>query len=629
VKTENLKIKSRLAPRIVVLLSMTIGIASLLTSVQAYAASTYHADSNVSLTLVQTTGIGTLGVNLHVRSAGEVDHDTRGSTGVGLVASTPVINGPAGEWQLNDTYGQATATGGTAGDTVGTVTSDLGTTGTITIENFSDAPETFVFSWTLSGTATVSQSGVTPTTDNADSIGEFSMTDDLGATLLGPMTVSANTLNPGLPGSSSASGTLSYTVQGGKVRTISIVERASGQASALDEGGTGLLPSDRGHAEVIQTDGKIVVAGYAYNGNDYDFALTRYNTDGSLDTSFGGDGKVTTGFSTDSNDYANGVALQDDGKIIAVGYTDPGANKEFALARYHGDGSPDASFGVAGKITLDFSGRDDVANAVAVQSGGNVIAAGYSFNGADNDFALARFDSFGNLDAGSFGTNGKVVTDFAGANDAATTIAIQLGVHIVIAGNTQDGADASTSDFAMVRYGIDGTVDAAFGVAGTVVTDFGDGGDVANALVVATSEFDQFATIVLAGYAHSGTQTDFGVARYLQNGSLDSSFGTNGLATIEFAGKDDQAFALARTPDGSLVVAGFADTGANQDFAIARLAVSGQVDGNFGSVGRVTEDFSGGDDQARAMAIQEDGKIVVSGWAVTVNADDFALLRIE
>jgi uncharacterized delta-60 repeat protein len=242
---------------------------------------------------------------------------------------------------------------------------------------------------------------------------------------------------------------------------------------------------------------------------------------------------------------------------------------------------------------------------------------------------MARFNSLGDLDTGAFGINGKVVTDFAGANDAATAVAIQLGVYIIVAGNTQNGVDASTSDFAMARYSIDGTADALFGVGGTVVTDFGGGGDVANALAVATSELGQTATIVLAGYSHVGTQVDFGIARYLQDGSLDSSFGTNGLATIDFAGSGDQAFALARTLDGSLVVAGSADTGANKDFAVARLTELGQLDASFGLLGSVAEDFSGGDDEVRAVAIQNDGKIVAAGWAVTVKADDFAILRFE
>ena len=147
--------------------------------------------------------------------------------------------------------------------------------------------------------------------------------------------------------------------------------------------------SDDANAVALQSDGKIVVAGYSFNGANNDFALVRYNTDGSLDTSFDGDGKVITAIGTTS-DAATAVAIQSDGKIVAAGV---GGNT-FALVRYNTDGSLDMSFGTGGKVTTAI-GSGDIAHAVAIQSDGKIVAAGYSYNGdavSTVDFALVRYN---------------------------------------------------------------------------------------------------------------------------------------------------------------------------------------------------------------------------------------------
>jgi uncharacterized delta-60 repeat protein len=136
----------------------------------------------------------------------------------------------------------------------------------------------------------------------------------------------------------------------------------------------------------IQGDGKIVAAGFA--GSDFDFALARYNTDGSLDTTFGGDGKVTTDFAgSGSRDEAHAVAIQGDGKIVAAGLAVVSGIFDFALARYNTDGSLDTIFSGDGKVTTDFAGDFDVANGVVIQANGRIVAAGF----AGDDFGLARY----------------------------------------------------------------------------------------------------------------------------------------------------------------------------------------------------------------------------------------------
>ena len=187
----------------------------------------------------------------------------------------------------------------------------------------------------------------------------------------------------------------------------------------------------------IQSDGKIVVAGSS-NDNDVsgdDFALARYNTDGSLDTSFDTDGKVTTAIGS-SNDRAYSVAIQSNGKIVVAGNSSNGGfNTVFALARYNTDGSLDTSFDTDGKITTAIGSATDTAYSVAIQSDGKIVAAGYSYNGSNNDFALARYNTDGSLDT-SFDTDGKITTAIGLEADLAQSVAIQSDGKIVAAGSS-------------------------------------------------------------------------------------------------------------------------------------------------------------------------------------------------
>jgi serralysin len=143
----------------------------------------------------------------------------------------------------------------------------------------------------------------------------------------------------------------------------------------------------------IQGDGKIVAAGLASVSGDAQFSLARYNTDGSLDTSFDGDGLVTTDIAGDF-DQAQAVALEGNGKILAAGLAVFSGTVDFALARYNTNGSLDTTFSGDGKVTTDFAGMDDVAFAVAIQANGRIVAAGRVNNSGNYDFGLARYTCF-------------------------------------------------------------------------------------------------------------------------------------------------------------------------------------------------------------------------------------------
>jgi uncharacterized delta-60 repeat protein len=364
---------------------------------------------------------------------------------------------------------------------------------------------------------------------------------------------------------------------------------------------------DYAFAVAIQGDGNIVVAGVANS----DFALARYNPDGALDPTFGTAGKVTTDFEGVDFAVATAVAIQGDGKIVAAGYLGA-SNYDFALARYNPDGTLDPTFGTGGEVTTDFFGGFDEAWAVAIQGEGHIVVAGYTYEGSNFDFALARYKPDGTLDP-MFGTGGKVTTDFFGGDDYAFAVAIQGDGNIVAAG-------VANGDFALAGYNPDGALDPTFGTAGKVTTDFFGSEDDAHAVGIQGD-----GRIVAVGLAVNG-DSGFGLARYKPDGTLDPTFGTGGKV-ITFFGGQDFATSVAIQQDGDIVAAG-SDT--SEHFALARYNPDGTLDPTFGTGGKVTTDFFGDYNVADAVAIQGDGKIVAAGISCCgPGIYDFALARYE
>lgn len=388
---------------------------------------------------------------------------------------------------------------------------------------------------------------------------------------------------------------------------------------------TALDGFDFGYALAVQADGKVLVAGKTSADRlNYDFALVRYSPDGTLDTSFGTGGVVTTDFAG-GHDVAWEVAVQADGKIVAAGQSRPGptGDDDFALARYNADGSLDTTFGIGGKVTTDFEGFSDAGYDLAIQADGKIVVAGEAFTGALTfDFALARYNPNGTLDV-SFGAAGKVVTD---TNAGARALAIQADGKLVAAGALaaeQEGA--MSTGFALVRYNPDGWLDAGFGAGGIVTTVIADGAaeDVA---------IQADGKIVVAGSADEGdTFSDFAVARYNPDGSLDAGFGASGVVTTDIAGDSDHASTVAIQADGKVVVAGEAFVGGPTDFdlTLVRYNPDGTLDRLFGRDGKVTTDFAGNTDFAHDVAILADGSILAAGTAFmgATTGPDFALAR--
>ena len=399
-------------------------------------------------------------------------------------------------------------------------------------------------------------------------------------------------------------------------------------------------PHTLGRAMAVQPDGKIVVAGYVNDDNntpndvtddDDDFAVARYNPDGSLDTSFGTRGRVTTDIGTSSKDQANAVAIDSSGNIVVAGKSSSDGstgNEDFAVVRYTSAGALDTGFSTDGKVTTHFGTDADVAHAVAIDGSGNIVVAGAASNsGYLLKFGLARYTSAGALDTG-FGTGGTVITSIDSTYDEVRAVAIDGDGRIVAAGYS---TSASTgTDFALVRYTSAGALDTAFSTDGKVTTAMGSGADWATSVAI-----DSSGKIVAAGFANNAGSRDFALARYTSTGALDTTFGTGGKVTTAIstgAGSigNDEATAVVIDSKGRIVAAGYANKGTERGFALARYHSNGSLDTRFGAAGTgkvTTNCFVGTSAQANAMALDGDGKIVTAGWSYNGGFQEFALAR--
>jgi uncharacterized delta-60 repeat protein len=377
---------------------------------------------------------------------------------------------------------------------------------------------------------------------------------------------------------------------------------------------TGLGAPSGARAVVIQRDGKIVAAGT-------DYTLVRYKRNGSLDLTFGSKGKVKTSFEPSPLALAWALALQRDGKIIAVGTAESSQAAYFALARYKSDGSLDRSFGSGGRVKTAFAGRQSAANAwaVAVQPDGKILVGGdvayLDESGKDQlAIALARYRPDGSLDP-SFGVDGKVTTPTgAWPSRPLTGLALQRDGKIVVSGASKNGPQTL---FALVRYSRNGVLDGSFGSGGSVKTAFGSLDGASDVLVQRSGK------IVVVGGGQRLGHSVFALARYMPNGSLDPSFGSGGKVTTAFgSGGEAAPTAAALLPDGKIVLVGWMSKYPNWAFALARYRVDGRLDASFSVDGKVTTSFRKlartpdnrlHQDAAWAVAIQRDGKIVAAG----------------
>jgi uncharacterized delta-60 repeat protein len=387
-------------------------------------------------------------------------------------------------------------------------------------------------------------------------------------------------------------------------------------------GGKGTVTTDfsagasSAQAVAVQPDGKVVAAGSAGNPNSV-FALARYNLNGSLDPTFGLGGQVTTSLGPNLSGAAKGVAIQSDGKIVVAGFAASTSNQEFALARYNPDGSLDTNFGTGGTVLTDFGGNA-AARSVTIEPDGTIVAAG-SFQPnpgkAGTCFALARYHADGSLDA-SFGTTGKVTTKIGDYDAAANKVLIQPDGKTLAAGHTS--TSSAFFNFVLARYNADGSLDTSFGDTGKVLTNFAQLDDAAD-LALQTD-----GKLVAAGSTLTNNKTELALARYNPDGSLDATFGSGGQFTTDLGGLNQAARGLVIEPDGKLLVAGVYAPQGPSEFFLARYNPDGSLDTTFGSQGLVLTSFgSNVDAGANSLASVPGGTFVAAGSS----GSSFALAR--
>ncbi|MEO8061917.1 MAG: Calx-beta domain-containing protein [Pseudomonadota bacterium] len=391
--------------------------------------------------------------------------------------------------------------------------------------------------------------------------------------------------------------------------------------SGLDPtfGGIGKVSTDFGGDEtdmLIQPDGKIIMIG----GSGSDFVLARYNSNGTLDDEFGNGGLVTTDIAGGA-DAALAGALQGD-KIIVVGYARVGGNDDFAVVRYNANGTPDTSFGTQGKVTTDFFGKRNGAYAVAIASDNQIIVAGeaQAASGIGADFALARYSANGVFDT-TFGgvAAGKVVTDIVGGTDLGRNVVIDSSGKILVSGAITLANEPFLEHMGIARYDSNGVPDNSFDVDGKLSVLSRSLGE---ALAM------QGDKILIAGSTPVSGKRQFGLMRLNTNGSVDSTFGSGGLTTTQFSTLGDFGRAIALQADGKILVSGQASNELQPDFALARYSANGAPDLTFDGDGKMTVDFFGKGDSAESVAVQADGRIVLGGFVSNITSLDYGLARI-
>ncbi|HEY6836096.1 MAG TPA: PASTA domain-containing protein [Gaiellaceae bacterium] len=399
---------------------------------------------------------------------------------------------------------------------------------------------------------------------------------------------------------------------------LALAALAAGGPGSLDRsfgsGGkvlTKIGEGSAGQTVALQRDGKIVVAGAAHTGSNWDFALARYTSRGRLDQSFGRGGTVTTDFGSDY-DYAFAMKIQPDGKIVVAGWTNGSGGGHVALARYRPNGSLDPTFGSDGKVV----GPLGSGFALAVQRDGKVVVGG----AADRSFAVFRFKPDGSLDPG-FGTNGEVTTPFDLDSAAIRGLAIQSDGNIVAVGSA---VGHEVTEWALARYTQEGSLDTTFGAGGTVtVFENALSNNLAEAVV-----FQGDRRILVAG-----TQLEHvALAGFLLSGALDPTFGVDaGVTTLDSYSttRAGEASAVRLQRDGKIVTAGIWADLDIREFFVARFNHDGIPDQSFRSQGIAKTDLTAGEDSAYGLVLQRDGKLVAAGVAGNTNGSDgsFALVR--
>lgn len=386
--------------------------------------------------------------------------------------------------------------------------------------------------------------------------------------------------------------------------------------------------NDSANAVAADFLGRIIAAGSAtIPGQGTNFALACYDRDGNLNPSFGQGGKVTVDFFS-GNDGAKGVAVQLDGKIVASGVATNGSERQFAIVRFNPDGTLDTTFDQDGKVVLDL-GSTSEAFKVELQADNKIVAVGDSRPQTSLDFTIIRLNEDGSLD-NSFGNSGVVRVDF-GFTDRAIDLAIDEGNIFVCGFVVKSQTD---SDMGIARLNIaNGSLNNAFDGDGKFTADHSGGRDGAQSIIIQepTPPVNE-RHLLVGGFAtpQIGTAPDNWVLELDPTARIGSRY-NQGRETSDFKGGNDQIFDLIDQPDGDIVGIGWAGDGANFDLGITKWDRNGRLDSSWGVQGKYTLDTASGGNNVAFDAVLYEDTIITAGVGLNPSTgnDDFILTRHE
>jgi uncharacterized delta-60 repeat protein len=390
----------------------------------------------------------------------------------------------------------------------------------------------------------------------------------------------------------------------------------------------------------LQNDGKIIACGSYYSG-DYlakkknQIALARYNVDGNLDVSFGNDGKVLTPLGIDMENEYNSVQVLDNGKIMVAATNGiMSSGYDFAIVQYNADGTLDTNFGTNGIVITDFNTKDNEVRSLITLPNHKFIVGGEIYINSSNgytDFAVARYNENGTLDT-TFGNNGlssvNIGTTFNSlysSEDWITNVKLLPNGKIIAVGTTSNNySNEKGGNFGMIRLNENGSLDTNFGINGRVITDFG-GDEGPTSLQILND-----GKIIVNGiyYYNDDENEKVVIAKYNENGTLDTTYGSNGKIMTDFE-TVNKGFVWSNEiqNDGKMLVFGWINK-LTADYVIFRYNTNGSLDTTFGTNGIQTIDF-GENESVFASITQPDGKIILGGTSNFDVDGGFSLLRLK
>ncbi len=363
---------------------------------------------------------------------------------------------------------------------------------------------------------------------------------------------------------------------------------------------------------------KLIAAGFTYQQGRDQIAVARYENDGNLDVSFGANGKVITTFGG-QNDGINDILVFEDNSILIGGYSLINNTNRFAFFKMNSYGLAAQDFGTNGAASFALDSYDDQCKSIAFLPDGNIVAAGNSSNGQDNDIALLSITASGRLNS-SFGNIGEVVVDL-GSDESVEDMCVLPEGKILVT-----GCQLNTGDYKMIvmRFNADGSLDYTFGTNGIYTSSIGNFSDKGTSIHVLNS-----GKILIGGYLYDGNQISMSVIRLNANGTLDQNFANNGRQLLSQSNTFSYVFDIDVQTDGKIILAGNTFNGLNQDILLHRLNSDGSIDQGFQANGNLSIDISNGHDYLKEILIQTDGKIITAGYSQFQQDYDFTMIRIN